>query len=60
MAAKGREPSSTPPTFPFALSLDLETRHFFVLGSIGGGKTQVILPLMLAAQASNDLSISIQ
>ena len=45
------------PAFPFALSLDRETRHFFVLGSIGGGKTQVILPLMLAAQARNDRMI---
>lgn len=45
------------PTLPFWLSLDRESRHFFILGSIGGGKTQVILPLMLAAQERGDRMI---
>lgn len=42
------------PSFPFKLSLDRETKHFLVAGSIGGGKTQVILPMMIAAQARGD------
>lgn len=45
------------PSFPFRLSLDRETRHFLILGSIGGGKTQAILPLMLAAQERGDRMI---
>ena len=45
------------PAFPFRLSLDRETRHFLILGSIGGGKTQVFLPLMLAAQERGDRMI---
>ncbi|MBU6299045.1 MAG: type IV secretion system DNA-binding domain-containing protein [Alphaproteobacteria bacterium] len=31
---------------PYALSRDRETRHFLVLGSVGGGKTQTMLNLM--------------
>jgi len=45
------------PSFPFRLSLDRETRHFLILGSIGGGKTQAIMPLMLAAQERGDRMI---
>lgn len=45
------------PSFSFFLSRDRETRHFFILGSIGGGKTQVILPLMLAAHERGDRMI---
>lgn len=45
------------PAFPFFLSLDRETRHFLILGSIGGGKTQVILPLILATQDRGDRMI---
>lgn len=36
------------------ISLDRETRHILVTGSVGGGKTQVIKPLMLAAIARKD------
>lgn len=45
------------PSFSFNLSIDRETRHFLILGSIGGGKTQVILPLVLAAQERGDRMI---
>lgn len=36
------------------LSLDRETRHILVMGSVGGGKTQVIKPLMQAARMRKD------
>lgn len=36
------------------ISLDRETRHIFVLGSVGGGKTQIILPMMRQAIERGD------
>lgn len=37
------------PSFKWHISRDRETRHFFLMGSVGGGKTQIIMPLILAA-----------
>src|SRR5690606_4758763 len=42
------------PSFPFRISLDRETRHALLLGSIGGGKTQAALPILLAAIERDD------
>jgi hypothetical protein len=39
---------------PIALSRDRETRHFLILGSVGGGKTQTMLNLIIAAIDRND------
>jgi hypothetical protein len=41
-------------TFPWRLSLDRETRHFLVTGSVGSGKTQIILSLILGAIERGD------
>ncbi len=41
--------------FPsIALSRDRETRHFLILGSVGGGKTQTMLHLIIEAIARDD------
>jgi hypothetical protein len=40
--------------FQWKLSIDRESRHFLMLGSIGGGKTAIIAPLVKAAQARGD------
>jgi hypothetical protein len=37
-----------------ALGRDRETRHFLILGSVGGGKTQTMLHLITEAIARND------
>jgi hypothetical protein len=37
-----------------AISRDRETRHFLILGSVGGGKTQTMLNLILGANARDD------
>lgn len=37
------------PDFDWCISRDRETRHFFMIGSVGGGKTQILLPLIRAA-----------
>jgi hypothetical protein len=42
------------PSFNWNISRDRETRHFFMLGSVGGGKTQIILPLVHAAIERGD------
>ncbi|MFA7281088.1 MAG: type IV secretion system DNA-binding domain-containing protein [Sterolibacterium sp.] len=42
------------PDFQWRLSYDRETRHFLILGSIGGGKTAIIIPLVKAAIARGD------
>lgn len=39
------------------VSIDRETRHFLIFGGVGGGKTQTILPMMLAAHARGDRMI---
>jgi Type IV secretion-system coupling protein DNA-binding domain len=39
---------------PIAISRDRETRHFLILGSVGGGKTQTMLNLILGAIARDD------
>lgn len=39
------------------ISLDRETRHLFVLGSVGGGKTQIITPLIQQAISRGDKCI---
>jgi hypothetical protein len=39
---------------PFELGRDRETRHFLILGSVGGGKTQTILHMIVEAIARND------
>ncbi|MHB9018040.1 MAG: type IV secretion system DNA-binding domain-containing protein [Burkholderiales bacterium] len=44
------------PSMP-SISLDRETRHFLVVGSVGGGKTQVIKPIMQAAIGRGDKMI---
>lgn len=40
--------------FKWRLSFDRETRHFMLIGSSGGGKTQILIPLIRAAIARND------
>lgn len=40
-------------TFP-SISADRETRHFVIMGAVGGGKTQIFIPLIAAAQARGD------
>lgn len=42
------------PDFQWRLSRDRETRHFLMVGSIGGGKTAIIIPLIKAAIARGD------
>jgi hypothetical protein len=42
------------PSFDWNISRDRETRHFFMMGSVGGGKTQIILPLVKAAIERGD------
>lgn len=42
------------PTFNWRLSRNRETNHFMLIGSSGGGKTQLIIPLVRAAIARND------
>ena len=42
------------PGFDWHLSRDRETRHFLLMGSVGGGKTQIIMPLVLAAIERGD------
>lgn len=42
------------PSFKWHISRDRETRHFFLMGSVGGGKTQIIMPLILAAIKRGD------
>lgn len=42
------------PSFDWNISRDRETRHFFMFGSVGGGKTQIILPLVQAAIERGD------
>ena len=42
------------PSFKWHISRDRETRHFFLMGSVGGGKTQIIMPLVLAAIERDD------
>ena len=42
------------PDFEWRLSLDRETRHFIMIGSIGGGKTVIINPLVQAAIGRGD------
>lgn len=42
------------PSFDWHLSLDQETRHFLIQGSVGGGKTQILWPLINAAIARGD------
>lgn len=42
------------PSFDWNLSLDRESRHFLITGSIGGGKTQIILPMLKAAMERGD------
>jgi hypothetical protein len=42
------------PSFNWNISRDRETRHFFMMGSVGGGKTQIILPLVQAAIERGD------
>ncbi len=39
---------------PHALGRERETRHFLILGSVGGGKTQTMLNLILGAIARDD------
>jgi len=39
---------------PNELGRDRETRHFLILGSVGGGKTQTMLHMILAALARKD------
>ena len=38
-----------PPIVPYAFGRERETRHFLVLGSVGGGKTQAMLAFILDA-----------
>jgi hypothetical protein len=45
------------PDFPWFLSRDRETRHISVLGSVGGGKTVAIKPLLNAAIDRGDKCI---
>jgi hypothetical protein len=42
------------PKFSWNLSRDRETRHFFIMGSVGGGKTQILTPLLQAAIERGD------
>lgn len=42
------------PSFKWHVSRDRESRHWLFLGSIGGGKTQAIKPLLQAAIARGD------
>lgn len=42
------------PSFNFHLSRDRETRHALILGSPGGGKTQILTPWILAAIERGD------
>jgi hypothetical protein len=42
------------PDFDWYLSLDQETRHVLIQGSVGGGKTQILLALLEAAIARSD------
>ncbi|WP_297505677.1 type IV secretion system DNA-binding domain-containing protein [Ferrovum sp.] len=42
------------PTFSWKLSTDRETRHTLVVGSVGGGKTVIITPLIKAAMERGD------
>src|SRR5262249_34530243 len=39
---------------PIPLSRDRETRHFLILGSVGGGKTQTMLHLIIEAISRDD------
>ncbi len=39
---------------PIAISRDRETRHFLILGSVGGGKTQTMLHLIIEAISRDD------
>jgi hypothetical protein len=39
---------------PIAISRDRETRHFLILGSVGGGKTQTMLRLIIDAICRRD------
>lgn len=42
------------PSFDWQLSLDQETRHFLIQGSVGGGKTQILWPIINAAITRGD------
>ena len=39
---------------PYALSREREARHFLILGSVGGGKTQTMLHLIIEAISRGD------
>ena len=39
---------------PIAIGRDRETRHFLILGSVGGGKTQTMLHLIIEAISRDD------
>lgn len=42
------------PGFDWHLSRERETRHFMLVGSVGGGKTQILTPMVLAAIGRSD------
>ena len=42
------------PGFDWHLSRERETRHFLLIGSVGGGKTQILTPMVLAAVERGD------
>ena len=42
------------PDYQWRLSFDRETRHFLIIGSVGGGKTAIIIPLIKAALERGD------
>lgn len=42
------------PTFKWRLSTNRETRHFLIIGGSGGGKTQIITPIIRAAIERKD------
>lgn len=42
------------PGFDWPLSRERETRHFMLVGSVGGGKTQILTPMALAAIGRGD------
>lgn len=42
------------PDFGWSLSTDRETRHTLIVGSVGGGKTAIIIPLVQAALNRGD------
>ena len=42
------------PGFDWHLSRERETRHFLLVGSVGGGKTQILTPMVLAAIGRGD------